>query len=131
MARKIEWNQVGVTSGHALLSPGFICSKDEDILFTSGNVGTDPKSGEVPEDLRAQAKNALENLKTTLEAGGSSLDNVLKVLLFVADGSYAATVNEVYKEYFPGSPARSCIVVSFPDPKLKLELECIAAVPSS
>lgn len=127
MARQIQWEEVGA-SAHALLSPGYVTAKNSQTLYTSGCVGTDPKTGEIPECVESQTKNALENLKAVLEAGGSSMDNVLKILLFVGDGGYAASVNKVYKEYFPGKPARSCIVVSFPDPTIKVEMECIAAV---
>lgn len=127
MARQIQWQEVGA-AGHPLLSPGYVTAKDSQLLFTSGCVGTHPESGELPEDIESQTRNALENLKNVLKAGGSSIDKVLKVLIFVGDGTYAAGVNSVYKEYFPGKPARSCIVVAFPDPTLKVELECVAAV---
>ncbi|CEP63449.1 RidA family protein LALA0_S08e02718g [Lachancea lanzarotensis] len=128
MARKIEWTQVGVSSGPTFLSPGWISGKDSELLFTSGCVGNDA-SGQYPEDVETQTRNALENLKRVLAAGSTDFDHVLKVLLFVSDGSTAATVNKVYQEYFPGSPSRSCIVVSFPDTRIKVELECIAEVP--
>lgn len=61
-----------------------------------------------------------------LKASGSSLDKVLKVLLFVAHPADAAKVNEVYAKYFTTKPARSCIVVGFPNPEIKVELECVA-----
>ncbi|SCU80650.1 LADA_0B08790g1_1 [Lachancea dasiensis] len=131
MARKLEWQQVGVSSGPSFLSPGYITAKNSELLFTSGCVGNDPKTGEYPVEVEEQAKNAMENLKTVLSAASTSIDNVLKVLLFVSDGSYAPAVNKIYQEYFPGKPARSCIVVSFPDPKLKVELECVAEIPES
>ncbi|SCU79145.1 LANO_0A05226g1_1 [Lachancea nothofagi CBS 11611] len=129
MVRKLEWKEVGAT-GHALLSPGYITAKDSELLFTSGCVGNDPKSGEYPEDVESQARNAMLNLKNVLAAASTDFDHVLKVLLFVADGSYAAGVNKVYQEFFPSAPARSCVVVSFPDSRLKVELECVAEIPS-
>ncbi|SCU91384.1 LAFA_0F03422g1_1 [Lachancea sp. 'fantastica'] len=128
MARKIEWSQVGVSSGPTFLSPGLIAGKDSELLFTSGCVGNDA-SGQYPEDVESQTRNALENLKRVLAAGSTDLDHVLKVLLFVSDGAHAAAVNKVYRDYFPGCPARSCVVVSFPDSRLKVELECVAEVP--
>lgn len=127
MAKQIQWEEVGATS-HALLSPGYVTAKNSQTLYTSGCVGSDPKTGEIPDCIEAQTRNALENLKAILKAGGSSLDSVLKVLIFVSHGTYAAGFNKVYKEYFPGKPARSCVVVAFPDPSLKVELECVAAV---
>lgn len=109
-----------------MLSPAYVTVDAKKMVFTSGCVGTDPKSGSLAEGPDQQMRNALENLKNVLSASGSSMENVLKVLLFVADGSFAPTVNKIYQEYFPSAPARSCIVVSFPDPKLKVELECVA-----
>ncbi|SCU82606.1 LAMI_0C00100g1_1 [Lachancea mirantina] len=126
MPKQVKWTEVGPGKGYAILSPAYVACSSKDIVFTSGCVGTDPKTGELPENLESQITNALENLKNVLSASGSSMDNVLKVLLFVGDGSYSKVVNEVYQEYFPSAPARSCIVVSFPDPALKVELECIA-----
>ena len=119
MATQIQWEDVNGSS-HSLLSPGYVTAKNSQLLFTSGKLA---------EGVEAQTKLALENLKVVLEAGGSSLSNVLKVLLFVGDGSYASAVNSVYQEYFPGRPGRSCVVVAFPDPAIKVELECVAIVP--
>ncbi|CDO94273.1 unnamed protein product [Kluyveromyces dobzhanskii CBS 2104] len=130
MARKITWQDVGVRDGFPLISPGFVSESRAPLLFTSGCVGTDPVTDELPEDLEQQARNMMTNLKKVLEVSGSSFDSVLKVLLFVSDGSYAGVVNKVFKEYFPNQPARSCVVVSFPNTKLKVELECIAEVPA-
>lgn len=126
MVTQVKWNEVGPGSGHALLSPAYITCNTKRLVFTSGCVGTDPDTGELAEDLEEQIRNALENLKRVLRASNSSLDQVVKVLLFVADSSYSAVVNKVYKEYFPSAPARSCIIVSFPDSKIKVELESVA-----
>lgn len=123
--KEVTWAQLGQT-GYDMLAPAYVTEANAKLVYTSGCVGTDPATGEIPEDLEQQARLAFANLKAVLEASGSSMDNILKVLLFVADGSYATVVNKVYKEYFPARPARSCIVVGFPSPALKLELECVA-----
>lgn len=130
MANKISWEQIGAPTSYPLLSPAFVTSENSQLVFTSGCVGSDPKTGDLPEDLTEQARNAFENLKIVLEKSGSSTGSILKVLLFIADKSYASTVNEVYREYFPNQPARSCIVVAFPNETLKIELECVAEVES-
>ncbi|CUS21861.1 LAQU0S04e02476g1_1 [Lachancea quebecensis] len=127
MAKKVTWQEVGPGKGFGILSPAFVTS-GSNLVFTSGCVGSDPVTEELPEDLEQQTRNALQNLRNVLEASGSHPDRVMKVLLFVADGSYSQTVNRVYQEQFPNSPARSCVVVSFPNPKIKVELECIAEV---
>ncbi|SCW02344.1 LAFE_0F04368g1_1 [Lachancea fermentati] len=130
MAKKINWNEVGPVGGTPLLSPAFVTSRAGELVFTSGCVGSDPKTDKMPEDLEQQVRNALENLQNVLKASGSSLEHVIKVLLFVADPSYAAVVNRVYQQYLPNAPARSCVVVSFPNPAIKVELECVAQVPA-
>ncbi|AQZ11666.1 (ZYRO0D09856g) [Zygosaccharomyces parabailii] len=121
---RVSWKQVGAPE-HNLLSPAYITSSDRELVFTSGCVGTD-SSQNLPECPVEQAKNAFENLSKVLEASGSSLDNVLKVLLFVRDPAIAPSVNRIYQKYFPGKPARSCIVVAFPDARIHVELECVA-----
>lgn len=126
--KQITWKDVGVENGFPLISPGYVTDPSSKLLFSSGCVGTDANN-ELPEDLEQQARNAMRNLQTVLETSGSSLSHVLKVLLFVSDPGYAGVVNKVFKEFFPNQPARSCIVVSFPNNKLKVELECIAEIP--
>lgn len=121
MIQKVTWNDIN-QSGNKLLSPAV---KSNGHVFTSGALGTD-ENGNMPESVSEQAELAIKNLEKVLIASGSSLDKVLKVLLFVADGSYAAEVNKVYAKYFTTQPGRSCIVVGFPNSKVKVELECIA-----
>ena len=91
MAKQVQWSAVGPGKGYDILSPAYVASKSNDLVFTSGCVGTDPVTGNLPEDLEQQIINALENLKNVLHASGSSLERVLKVLLFVSDASYAST----------------------------------------
>lgn len=126
MARKITWEDIGGSGSSKIISPAFVASKDKDLVFTSGSTGNDPVTGELPSDLEQQARNCMINLQNVLKASGSSMAQVMKVLLFVSDGAHAGVVNKVFTEYFPDKPARSCIVVAFPNDKLKVELECIA-----
>jgi 2-iminobutanoate/2-iminopropanoate deaminase len=66
-----------------------------------------------PEDFKAHVANALENVKAILEAGGSSLDNVLKVTAYLRDRSKFEEMNEVYRRYFAGTlPARALVLVA-------------------
>ena len=129
MPTKTTWKDIGAPEASALLSPAFVTTSNTPLVYTSGCVGTDPKTGELPEDLEQQTRNAIENLRIVLSKSGcSSLDQVVKVLLFVADGKYAPVVNKVYKEYFTNQPCRSCVVVGFPNEKIKVELECVAEI---
>lgn len=121
MIHTVSWEDLD-QSGNKLLSP---CVKSNGHVFTSGCLGTD-ENGQLPDSVTEQTENAIKNLEKVLKASGSFLDKVLKVLLFVGDGSYGAEVNEVYAKYFTTKPGRSCIVVGFPNPKVKVELECVA-----
>ncbi|MDP8228224.1 MAG: RidA family protein [Candidatus Electryoneaceae bacterium] len=100
------------------------------ILFTSGQLGMDPQTGEFVEGgVAAETERALENLKAVVEAGGSSMENVLKVTILLADINDFAVVNEIYARYFPTAPpARSAFQVSALPKGARIEIECIAAV---
>lgn len=123
-ATRVTPESVG-TKDNGLLSPAYISNGH---VFTAGQIGIDNATGQIPELVEEQTELAIANLKTVLEAAGSSLDKVFKVLLFVADPLYGPKVNEVYKKYFPQQPARSCVVVGFPLSTLKVELEVVALV---
>lgn len=100
------------------------------ILFTSGQLGMDPQSGVlVSGGVGPETERALENLKAVVEAGGSSMENVLKVTIFLADINDFAVVNEIYARYFPTAPpARSAFQVAALPKGARIEIECIAAV---
>ena len=100
------------------------------LLFTAGAVGSDI-NGKVPEDIRAQTRNTFENLKAVLVAGGSGLDKVLKVTVYLTDIKDFEAMNEVYRTYFSGDlPARSTVgVAALARPDLHVEIEMVAHVP--
>ena len=80
------------------------------LIFTSGQLGLIPETGELPEGVEAQAHQSLKNLAAVLEAAGSSLGHVVKTNVFLDDINDFAKVNEVYAQYFQGEPpARSCV----------------------
>lgn len=105
-----------------------------DLIFCSGALGLDPlkypKDMSLPKDVRLETKQVLENLKTVLEEGGSSLDKVVKVTIFMKDiASDFDAVNEVFYKYFPlnTSPARSTVeVVRLALPDARMEVEAVA-----
>lgn len=109
-----------------ILAPGYVSG---DLVFSSGSVGTDYSTNTLPASVEEQTVFAIENLKAVLEKGGSSLNHVLKVLLFIKNREDAPKVNKIYAKYFPHRPARSCIMVNFPNDNIKVELECIAKIP--
>jgi 2-iminobutanoate/2-iminopropanoate deaminase len=100
------------------------------LIFTSGltGVGDDAFGGTIEE----QTRKTLDAHKKNLEAAGSSLDNVLKVVVYMADIKVEKpAMNKVYAEFFTGAvkPSRTAVGVEFPDAKTKIEIEMIAWVP--
>jgi 2-iminobutanoate/2-iminopropanoate deaminase len=104
--------------------------KDGGRIFVSGQGPVDPDSGEiVSEDIGEQTARTLENVAAVLEAGGSSLDSVVKTTVFVTDMSNYDAINEVYAEYVSDPyPARSAVEVADLPIDIGVEIEVIAAV---
>ena len=100
------------------------------LLFLSGTGAQDPQTHKVvPGPIGNQVKQCLENLKTVLEAAGSSLDKVLKCTVFLTDITNFQAMNEVYHTYFPGNPpARTTIAAKDLPGESPVEIECIAYV---
>ena len=98
-----------------------------DILYTSGQIGLIPATGELPEGIEAQATQALDNLSAVLTAAGMSLADVVKTTVFLADINDFAAVNAIYAGYFSGeAPARSCVQVAALPKSALIEIEAIA-----
>ena len=75
-----------------------------DTIYTAGQVSLDPDGNVVGAgDMKAQTRQVMENLKTVLEAAGSSLEDVVKVVVYVTDMSRMGEVQEVRREYFSNS----------------------------
>lgn len=98
-----------------------------ELLFTAGQVGIDPTSGELVEGVAAQAERALRNLTAILDAAGLALDRVVKTTVFLADMDDFAAVNEVYAAHFSAPyPARSTVAVRELPKGALVEIEAIA-----
>lgn len=107
-------------------SPGVMAG---DFLFVSGQIGVSPVTGEVPETVAEQTKQALENMKTVLEAAGASLDNVVKTTVFLSDITSFEEMNKAYAEYFKQNPpARSTIQAKLARDAFKVEIEATAYI---
>ena len=100
-----------------------------DLVYTSGQIPIDPKSGEIEaNDIEGQTEQVCKNLCAVLEASGASLSSVIKTTCFLQDMSDFAAFNGVYAKYFTSSPARSCVVVkSLPKGSL-VEIEAVAKI---
>jgi 2-iminobutanoate/2-iminopropanoate deaminase len=105
-------------------SQGFIV---EGFVFTAGQVGINPETGEVAEDVAEQTRQALENIRAILEAAGTSMNNLIKTTIFLADIAYFKEVNNVYATYFRGDPPARTTVQAKPALDIfKVEIEAIA-----
>ncbi len=98
-------------------------------IYTSGQLGIDPQTGELGEDLTSQAHQVFKNIKAVLEAAGASMDHVVKTMVFLSDINDFVAVNDIYKEYFSDNyPARSAVEVAKLPKDAKLEIEAIAII---
>jgi len=100
------------------------------LVFTAGQLGIDPQSGElVPDGIETQTRQALTNLQNVLEAAGSSLAQVLKTTVFLQDIKQFGQMNVVYGEFFNSDfPARSAVQVAALPKGGAVEIEAIAFV---
>jgi 2-iminobutanoate/2-iminopropanoate deaminase len=99
-----------------------------DFIFTAGQLGIVPGTKEFAgPDVEAQTRQALENLKAVLEAGGSCLERVVKTTVFLQDIGEFARMNAVYAEFFPESPpGRSAVQVAALPLGGRVEIEAVA-----
>ena len=102
-----------------------------DTLYVSGQIGNLPGSLTLaPGGIGPEARRALDNMKAILERHGSSMDQVVKCTVFLADIKEWPAFNEVYREYFKTNlPARSALAASGLAIGARVEVECIAFVP--
>jgi 2-iminobutanoate/2-iminopropanoate deaminase len=104
----------------AVVADGFI--------FVAGQVAVNPKTnqGELG-DIKTETRRALMNLQAVLESAGSSLQEVVRVGVYLVDLKDFDAMNEVYREFFPTDPpARTTVGVQLPT--IKIEIDCIARV---
>jgi 2-iminobutanoate/2-iminopropanoate deaminase len=98
-------------------------------LFTAGQVGFDPGTGELVDGgIAEQTRQVLANIRAILEAGGSGLGGVVKTTVFLVDMADFAPMNEVYAEVFgTHRPARSTVAVAALPRGARVEIEAVAA----
>ena len=98
-------------------------------LYLSGNLGNMPGTIELAEGgIQGETRQTMENIKRVLEQFGSSLDEVVKCTVFLAEMSEWGAMNEVYKTYFKNPPARSALGANGLALNARVEIECIAVV---
>ena len=101
-----------------------------DTLYLSGSIGIVPGTRELAEGgIQGETRQTLENIKANVERFGSSMDNVVKCTVFLADMAEWGAMNEVYRTYFTNPPARSALGASGLALDARVEIECLAVIP--
>jgi 2-iminobutanoate/2-iminopropanoate deaminase len=110
------------------LGPYSVANRVGDLIFAAGQLGLDPATGELAQGgIEAETRQSLTNLKHVLEAGGSSLENVVKTTVFLRDINDFALMNGVYAEFFKANfPARSAVQVAALPKGAAVEIELVA-----
>lgn len=100
------------------------------MIITSGQIPVDPATGDVAEDVAAQTRQSLANVKAIIEQAGLTVGDIVKTTVFVKDLNDFATVNATYEAFFTehqaSFPARSCVEVARLPKDVKIEIEAIA-----
>ena len=118
---------VQTNAAPAAIGPYSQAIRSGSLVFTAGQIGLEPGSGELVEGVAAQAERALRNLSAVLDAAGTSVERVIKTTIFLADMSDFATVNEVYARHMSTPyPARSTVAVSALPKGALVEIEVVA-----
>jgi len=116
--------KMGTPNG--IFSPAIVTG---DLVYTSGQIGIDSKSGQMAEGFEAQLEQVFKNLTAVLEASGSSIDHVVKATVFLADMNDYNKLNELYPKKFKGDPpARSTVQVARLPRDARIEIEVVAVL---
>ncbi len=102
----------------------------ENLIFTSGQLPIIPETGELlKDDIKKETRQCLENIKAILEEAGATLEDIVKVNIYIVDMDNFSSINQVYEEYFnQHKPARSCVEVSRLPKNGNIEIEAIAVI---
>jgi 2-iminobutanoate/2-iminopropanoate deaminase len=121
---------ISTEKGPRALGPYSQAVKANGFIFTAGQGPIDPGTGKPVEgDIAAQTARVMENLKTIVEAAGSSLDRAVKATVYLKDMQDFAAMNQVYGRYFPGNPpARTTIQAARLPLDIGVEIDLIALV---
>jgi 2-iminobutanoate/2-iminopropanoate deaminase len=124
----MEKQIISTSKAPAALGPYSQAVKVGNLLYTSGQLPINAATGEfLNSDIKVATTQSLDNIKVVLEAAGTTLDKVVKTLVFLKDMNDFAEMNEVYSQYFKENPpARSCVQVAKLPKDALIEIEVIA-----
>ena len=101
-----------------------------DLIFVAGQVGVEPETGRIPSSFADQLRLVLDHIRNILESTESSMDQILKMTVFLKDRVYRTEYDEIFRTYFRGGfPARSTIVADLMREEFLVEIEAMAAAP--
>lgn len=99
------------------------------IVFTSGQIAINPKTGNVEEStIEGQTEQVMKNLSEVLKAAGTSIEKAVKTVCFLRNMEDFSKFNEIYGRYFTGKPARSCVAARELPKNVLVEVEVIAEI---
>ena len=121
-------NVISTDKAPAAIGPYSQAIEVNGMIYTSGMIPIDPSTGElVTGSVEAQAEQAISNLEALLAASGSSIEKVVKTVVFISNMDDFGKINEIYARYFQGVfPARSCVEVARLPKDVLIEIEAIA-----
>ncbi|MFW5547026.1 MAG: RidA family protein [Bacteroidales bacterium] len=121
-------NAISTTNAPAAIGPYSQAIKVGELVFVSGQLPIDPATGAFAEGgIKELTRQSLTNMKAILEEAGTSMANVVKTTVFLADMNDFAAMNEVYAEFFAAPfPARSAVAIKTLPKGALVEIECIA-----
>ena len=124
----MEKQIISTIKAPAALGPYSQAVKVGNMIYTSGQLAINAATGEfINDDIKKATAQSLDNVKAILEEAGTSLDKVVKTLVFLKDMNDFADMNEVYSQYFSANPpARSCVQVAKLPKDALVEIEVIA-----
>ena len=124
MSKKI----ISTQNAPAAIGPYSQAVRHGDTLYVSGQLPLNPETKKMDDDVSAQTKQSMNNIKAILQEAGSSMENVIRCGIFVTDLADFATVNEMYASFFEGDyPARATVQVAALPLGAKVEIDAIAA----
>ena len=121
-------NVISTSNAPAAIGPYSQAIEVNGMVYTSGVIPVNPKTGEIPKGVKEQAEQAINNLKNLLAAAGCGMEQVVKTTVFIKNMEDFGTINEVYAGIFKETfPARSCVEVARLPKDVLIEIEAIAA----
>lgn len=120
-----------INAGMSAVGPYSQAVRVGDLVFTAGQIGLDPETRSLVEGgIQSETRQALQNLRTVLEAAGTSMDRAVKCTVYLVDiDREFEPMNEVYKTFFPTDPpARAAVQVAALYGSARIEIDLIAVV---